>query len=210
MDIQKTQIKEKKLKKIMASSNTSNTQVKKRDGRLESLDINKIHFVVEEACEDLPGVSASQIQMNANIQFYDGMTTKDIQNVLVRSANDLITLEYPNYQYAAARLLLYDVRKEAHGQYEYMPLLKLIVRNVRSGVYDKDIVEKYTKTEIKKLNTWIKRDRDLKFTYAGLRQVVDKYLVQDRSSGELYETPQDMYMMIAATLFADYPEKTRL
>ena len=210
MDIQKTQIKEKKLKNLMTTSNSSNTQVKKRDGRLESLDINKIHFVVEEACEDLPGVSASQIQMNANIQFYDGMTTKDIQNVLVRSANDLITLEYPNYQYAAARLLLYDVRKEAHGQYEYMPLLKLIVRNVRNGVYDKDIVEKYTKTEIKKLNTWIKRDRDLKFTYAGLRQVVDKYLVQDRSSGHLYETPQDMYMMIAATLFADYPEKTRL
>ena len=114
MDIQKTQIKEKKLKKIMASSNSSNTQVKKRDGRLEPLDINKIHFVVEEACENLPGVSASQIEMNANIQFYDGMTTKDIQNVLVRSANDLITLETPNYQYAAARLLLYDVRKEAH------------------------------------------------------------------------------------------------
>jgi ribonucleoside-diphosphate reductase alpha chain len=166
MDIQKTQIKEKKLKNLMTTSNSSNTQVKKRDGRLESLDINKIHFVVEEACEDLPGVSASQIQMNANIQFYDGMTTKDIQNVLVRSANDLISLDAPNYQYAAARLLLYDVRKEAHGQYEYMPLLKLIVRNVRSGVYDKDIVEKYTKTEIKKLNTWIKRDRDLKFTYA--------------------------------------------
>ena len=103
MDIQKTQIKEKKLKKLMTTSNSSNTQVKKRDGRLESLDINKIHFVVEEACEDLPGVSASQIQMNANIQFYDGMTTKDIQNVLVRSANDLISLETPNYQYAAAR-----------------------------------------------------------------------------------------------------------
>ena len=97
MDIQKTQIKEKKLKKLMTTSNSSNTQVKKRDGRLESLDINKIHFVVEEACEDLPGVSASQIQMNANIQFYDGMTTKDIQNVLVRSANDLISLDAPKF-----------------------------------------------------------------------------------------------------------------
>ena len=138
------------------------------------------------------------------------MTTKDIQNVLVRSANDLISLESPNYQYAAARLLLYDVRKEAHGQYEYEPLVKVILRNIRLGVYDKGIVEKYTKTELKKFNTWIKRDRDLKFTYAGLRQVVDKYLVQDRSSGQLYETPQDMYMMIAATLFADYPTKTRM
>ncbi|MBC8435805.1 MAG: ribonucleoside-diphosphate reductase subunit alpha [Proteobacteria bacterium] len=194
----------------MTQTNSSKIQVKKRDGRLEPLDINKIHFVVEEACENLPGVSASQIQMNANIQFYDGMTTKDIQNVLVRSANDLISLESPNYQYAAARLLSYDIRKEAHGQYEYIPLLKLLLRNIRNNVYDKEIIDKYSKTEIKKLNTWIRRDRDLKFTYAGLRQVVDKYLVQDRSSGQLYETPQDMYMMIAATLFADYPEKTRL
>jgi ribonucleoside-diphosphate reductase alpha chain len=207
--IQKQKITDEK-NKIMPSTNTSTIQVQKRDGRKETLDINKIHFVVEEACEGLAGVSSSLIEMNANIQFYDGMSTKDIQNVLVRSANDLITLETPNYQFAAARLLLYDVRKEAHGQYEYMPLLKLILRNIRVGVYDKAIVEKYNKTEIKKLNTWIRRDRDLRFTYAGLRQVVDKYLVQDRSTGELYETPQDMYMMIAATLFADYPEKTRM
>jgi len=208
----KTEKKDRKEKKTytMTTASTMNISITKRDGRKEQLDINKIHFVVEEACENLSGVSASQIEMNANIQFYDGMTTKDIQNVLVRSANDLITLEAPNYQYAAARLLLYDVRKEAHGQYEYTPLLKLILRNVRNNVYDKEIVEKYSKTEIKKLNSWIRRERDLKFTYAGLRQVVDKYLVQDRSSGELYETPQDMYMMIAATLFADYPEKTRL
>ena len=209
-----THIQKKKIngtnKLIMPSTNTATIQIKKRDGRKEFLNIDKIHFVVEEACEGLAGVSASLIEMNANIQFYDGMTTKDIQNVLVRSANDLISLEAPNYQYAAARLLLYDVRKEAHGQYEYMPFLKLILRNIRLGVYDKGIVEKYTKTELKKFNTWIKRDRDLKFTYAGLRQVVDKYLVQDRSSGALYETPQDMYMMIAATLFADYPTKTRM
>ncbi len=99
---------------IMPSLNTSSIQVQKRDGRKELLDINKIHFVVEEACDGLAGVSASQIEMNANIQFYDGITTKDIQNVLVRSANDLISLESPNYQYAAARLLLYDVRKESH------------------------------------------------------------------------------------------------
>ena len=173
--------------------NTSTIQIKKRDGRLEPLDIDKIHFVVEEACEGLAGVSSSQIEINANIQFYDGMTTKEVQQILVRSANDLISLEAPNYQYAAARLLSYDIRKEAHGQYEYIPLLKLIVRNIKLGVYDRGIVEKYTKTEIKKFNTWIKRDRDLKFTYAGLRQIVDKYLVQDRSSGQIYETPQDMY-----------------
>ena len=210
MDTLKTQTKPRQIKKIMTATNSSTIKVQKRDGRLENLDINKIHFVVEEACEGLPGVSASQIEMNANIQFYDGMTTKDIQNVLVRSANDLISLESPNYQYAAARLLSYDVRKEAHGQYEYIPLLKLVIRNIRLGVYDKGIVEKYTTSDIKRFNTWIKRDRDLNFTYAGLRQIVDKYLVQDRSSGALYETPQDMYMMIAATLFADYPTKTRM
>ena len=210
MDTTKTKIKNKNYKNLMPNTNSSTIKVQKRDGRLEDLDINKIHFVVEEACEGLSGVSSSQIEMNANIQFYDGMTTKDIQNVLVRSANDLISLESPNYQYAAARLLSYDVRKEAHGQYEYIPLLKLILRNIRSGVYDKAILDKYTKTEIKKFNTWIKRERDLKFTYAGLRQICDKYLVQDRSSGQIYETPQDMYMMIAATLFADYPAKTRM
>ena len=210
MDTTKTKIKNKNYKYLMPSTNSSTIKVQKRDGKLENLDINKIHFVVEEACEGLSGVSSSQIEMNANIQFYDGMTTKDIQNVLVRSANDLISLEAPNYQYAAARLLSYDVRKEAHGQYEYIPLLKLILRNIRLGVYDKGILDKYSKTEIKKFNTWIKRERDLKFTYAGLRQICDKYLVQDRSTGQLYETPQDMYMMIAATLFAEYPTKTRM
>jgi ribonucleoside-diphosphate reductase alpha chain len=208
MNVQNTKKSDKNYMNVSAA--TTKLNITKRDGRLEPLDINKIHFVVEEACEGLSGVSASLIEMHANIQFYDGITSKDIQNVLVRSANDLITLENPNYQYAAARLLLYDVRKEAHGAYEYMPLLKLILRNIRSGVYDKNIVEKYNKTEIKKLNTWIRRDRDLIFTYAGLRQVVDKYLVQDRSSGALYETPQDMYMMIAATLFADYPKNKRM
>ena len=200
---------ETKTKTVMPGT-PSTIRVKKRDGQLEPLDINKIHFVVEEACEELPGVSASLIEMHANIQFYDGMSSKDIQHILVRSANDLITLENPNYQYAAARLLSYDIRKEAHGQYEYIPLLKLIMRNIRQGVYDKEIVDKYNMTEIKKLNTWIRRDRDLNFTYAGLRQIVDKYLVQDRSTGQLYETPQDMYMMIAATLFADYPKNKRM
>ena len=206
----KAKLNSKDQNKFMSTNNTSSINVKKRNGKQEILDINKIHFVVEEACEGLTGVSASQIEINANLQFYDGITSKDIQNVLVRSANDLTSLESPNYQYAASRLLLYDIRKEAHGQYEYMPLLKLILRNIKAGVYDKGIVEKYNKTEIKKMNTWIKRERDLTFAYAGLRQVVDKYLVQDRSSGAVYETPQDMYMMISATLFSDYSKEKRM
>jgi len=184
--------------------------ITKRNGQKEKLDLDKIHFVVEEACNDLTGVSASQIEMNADLQFYDGMTTDEIQNILIRSANDLISLETPNYQFAAARLLLYGLHKQVYGQYDHQTLSQVIDANIERGVYDPAIKEKYTDTEIKKLNTYIKHDRNEEFTYAGLRQVVDKYLCQDRSSGQIYETPQFMYMMIAATLFAEYPQETRL
>jgi ribonucleoside-diphosphate reductase alpha chain len=184
--------------------------ITKRDGRKEKLNLDKIHFVVEEACDGLTGVSASQIEMNADLQFYDGMTTDEIQNILIRSANDLISLESPNYQYAAARLLLYGLHKQVYGQYDHQTLSQIIDANIERGVYDPAIREKYTETELKKLNTYIKHDRNEEFTYAGLRQVVDKYLCQDRSSGQIYETPQFMYMMIAATLFAEYPKETRL
>jgi ribonucleoside-diphosphate reductase alpha chain len=191
-------------------SNGVDIHIKKRDGSVEPLDINKIHFVVEEATEGLTGTSASQIEMTANIQFYDGMSTEEIQQILIKSANDLISLENPNYQYAAARLLLYPIYKETFGQYSPAPLTKIIDRNIERGVYDVSIKDKYTETELKQLNKYIKHNRDENFTYAGLRQIVDKYLVQDRSTGEIYESPQVMYMMIAATLFADYPEKTRM
>ena len=191
-------------------SNGVGIHIKKRDGSVEPLDINKIHFVVEEATEGLAGTSASQIEMTANIQFYDGMSTEEIQEILIKSANDLISLENPNYQYAAARLLLYPIYKETFGQYSPAPLTKIIDRNIERGVYDGSIKDKYTETELKQLNKYIKHNRDENFTYAGLRQIVDKYLVQDRSTGEIYESPQVMYMMIAATLFADYPEKTRM
>jgi len=191
-------------------NNPKEILIEKRDGRKEPLDVNKMHFVVEQACEGLTGVSASQIEMNSHIQFTSGMTSKDIQEILIRSANDLITLEYPNYQYAAARLLLWNVYKEVFGQFEPKHFVNVIIQNVKRGVYDRAILDNFTKTELKKLNTWIKHDRDLEFTYAGLRQVVDKYLVQDRSTGTVYETPQFMYMMIAATLFASYPKDTRM
>jgi len=184
--------------------------ITKRDGEREVLNLDKMHFVVEEACKDLSGVSSSQIEMNADLQFYDGMSTEEIQNILIRSANDLISLEAPNYQYAAARLLLYSLHKKVYGKYQHLSLLDIVEKNVERGVYDPAILSKYTKTELKKLNTFIKHDRNEDFTYAGLRQVVDKYLCQDRSSGDIYETPQFMYMMIAATLFADYPKETRL
>ena len=185
-------------------------QIIKRDGSKEPLDINKMHFVVEQACEGLTGVSASQIEMNSHIQFTNNMTSKDIQDILIRSANDLITLENPNYQFAAARLLLWNVYKEVFGQFQPMPFIDVIKQNVDRGVYDAQIFDNFSETELKKLNTWIKHDRDLDYTFAGLRQVVDKYLVQDRSTGQVYETPQFMYMMIAATLFASYPQDTRM
>ena len=189
---------------------SNGTMIVKRDGTKDHLNIDKIHFVVEEACKGLAGVSSSQIEMNANIQFYDGMTTGEIQEVLVRSANDLISLDAPNYQYAAARLLSYGLYKEVFGQYASLSLGEMIQKNIERGLYDADILEQYSTEEIERMDSYIHHKRDENFTYAGLRQVVDKYLVQDRSTGEIFETPQHMYMMIAATLFANYPTEDRM
>ena len=182
----------------------------KRTGVQEELNIEKIHKVVEFACEGLAGVSSSYIEINANLQFYDGMSTREIQEILIRSANDLISLDQPNYQYAAARLLLYGIYKDLFGDYLTVPLKDLIVKNIEQGVYDSEILDLYTDEELQKLCSYINHKRDENFTYAGLRQVVDKYLVQDRSSGRLFESPQYMYMMIAATLFAKYPKNIRI
>ncbi len=189
---------------------TNGTLIVKRDGTKEALNIDKMHKVVMFACEGLAGVSASQIEMNANIQFYDEMSSSEIQEILIRSANDLISLENPNYQYAAARLLLYGTYKDIFGEYKTIPLKEIIDLNIERGVYDPEILEKYSAEELATLDSYIKHRRDENFTYTGLRQVVDKYLCQDRSSGDLFETPQFMYMMIAATLFANYPKEDRL
>ena len=182
----------------------------KRDGHKELIHLEKIHVMTNEACEGLSGVSASQVEMNSGIQFYDGIETSEIQQILVRSAADLIDLENLNYQFVAARLLLFGLRKEVFGQFDYIPLNELIEKNIAFGVYDKVINQWYSVKELEKINSYIKHKRDFDFTYAGLRQVIDKYLVQDRSSGQIYETPQYMYIMIAATLFAQYSKETRL
>ena len=189
--------------------------VQKRDGSVEPLNLDKVHKMVEEACSDLSGVSASQVEMNSGIQFEDGITTEQIQEILIRSASDLITLDNPNYQYVAARLLLFGLRKQVFHKgiwQEGMPsVYDVALYNATvNKVYDEEIIDRYSDEEWVKINSWIDHDRDYLFTYAGLRQVTDKYLVQDRSSGETYETPQYMYMMIAVTLFADYPLATRL
>ena len=186
-------------------------KVVKRDGRSEGINLEKVHKMVDLACEGLAGVSASQVEIQSGLQFFDNIETKQIQEILVRSASDLITLETPNYQFVAARLLLFGLRKSVHGHPEEFPQLITHVRQcVKQGVYDKSILNKYSEEEWDVIDSWIDHDRDYLFTYAGLRQVVDKYLVQDRSSGEHYETPQEMYMMIAATLFQNYPQETRL
>ena len=190
---------------------SNGTKVKKRDGRIEALDLDKMHLMVEEAVRGLAGVSASQVEMKSGIQFYDGITTEEIQEILIRSASDLIELDHPNYQYVAARLLLFAVRKQIYGKMRELPSLENHIYNcVAKEVYDADVFTKYSKEEIEKIDGFIDHDRDFLFTYAGLRQVVDKYLVQDRSAGEVYETPQFMYIMVALTKFAEYPKETRL
>jgi ribonucleoside-diphosphate reductase alpha chain len=188
-------------------------KVEKRNGSIEFINIEKIHIMVEHACEGLSGVSASQVEMNANLQFYDGIKTSEIQEILIRSASDLISLEHPNYQYVAARLLLFGLRKHVFGQnwkVAFPDVHDHLCDGVSLNVYDGKLLSKYSREDWSKINEFVDHHRDFLFTYAGLRQVADKYLVQDRSNGTLFETPQYMYILIASTLFADYPAETRL
>ena len=186
--------------------------VVKRNGRGKvPLDIEKIHEMVEHACEDITGVAASEVEMNSGLQFHDGISTQEIQQILIKSAADLISLEKPNYQYVAARLLLFSLRKQLNRKlWDHPHIYDHVKKCVEKGVYDKDILNLYDKKDFDRMENWVNHERDYDFTYAGLRQVIDKYLVQDRSTGELFETPQFMYMMISATLFSKYPKKTRM
>ena len=195
--------------------NGNGLSIVKRDGSKENLNLDKIHKMVEAACDGINGVSASQVEMSANLSFYDGVTTQEIQDTLIKSASDLISLDTPNYQYVAARLLLFAIRKDVFNtkwkdSKIYPPLKEIVERNIELGVYDKELIGYYDDDEWSKLNSYLNHNRDLMFAYAGLRQVVDKYLVQDRSTGKLYESPQFMYILISAVLFKDYPKETRL
>jgi len=154
---------------------SNGTKVKKRDGRIEALDLEKMHLMVEEACAGLAGVSASQVEMKSGIQFYDGITTAEIQEILIRAASDLIDLDHPNYQFVSARLLLFALRKSLYGKMKELPHLEQhIYTCVNREVYDSEIFLKYSKEEIDRANSYIDHNRDFLFTYAGLRQVVDK------------------------------------
>ena len=188
------------------------TNVVKRNGSVESLNLEKIHKMVEMACDGVAGVSESAIDMNANLQIFDGIKTDDIQEILIKSANDLISLDTPNYQFVAARLLLFSLRKAVYNAHpdSHPHLYSHIKDCIDHGLYDPALLDSYSEEEWDEINSMVDYDRDYMFTYAGLRQVVDKYLVQDRSSNEVYETPQQMYVMIAATLFQRYPQESRL
>ena len=193
----------------------SEIKVIKSDGSKVNIDLDKIHKMVEKSCRNITGVSESLVEMNSGLQFYDGITTQEIQKILVKSASDLISLESPNYQFVAARLLLFAVQKQVFNTKWkdaeiYPPLKDIVERNVNAGLYTKDLLDDYTEEEYTKLDSYLRHSRDYEFTYAGLQQVVDKYLIQDRSTGTLFETPQFMYMLIAMTLFRNYDKDNRL
>ena len=185
-------------------------QVQKRDGTLEDLNIEKLHKVVMYACEDISGVSASEVEIHSQIQFFEKIATEDIQETLIKSAADLISEETPNYQYVAGRLINYHLRKQVYGEFIPPCLCDIIQKNIDAGFYDAEFTELYTKAEIDELNEYIKHERDEVLTYAAMEQFRGKYLVQNRATGEIFETPQVAYMMIAATLFSKYPAETRL
>jgi ribonucleoside-diphosphate reductase alpha chain len=184
--------------------------VTKRAGQLEPLDFEKIHRVLEWASNSLTGISISEVELRANLQLYDGIPSDDIHELLIKSSSELISESTPNYQFLAARLVNYKLRKEVYGQYEPWALSRVIDINVGLGVYDDQILVKYTSEEINKLDSFIRHARDDEFTYVAMEQMRGKYLVQNRNTETIYETPQILYMMVAATLFSNYPEDTRM
>lgn len=184
-------------------------KVTKRDGRLESLDVEKIHRVVAWAAEGLD-VSPSEVELKAQIQLYNGIRTEDIHATLIKSAADLISLENPDYQYMAARLAVFNIRKIAYGEYTPPRLYTHIQSMIEKGIYDKEILEKYTEEEIDLIESFVDHNRDMNFAYAGIKQMESKYLVQNRVTKRVYESPQVAFILIPTCLFADYPKETRI
>ena len=185
-------------------------QVTKRDGGKEPLNLEKLHKVVFWATEGITGVSASEVEIKSHIQFYNGIETSAIQETLIKSAADLISEETPNYQYVAGRLINYHLRKQVYGDYTPWPLIDLVRKNVEAGFYDAGLLAAYSEEEWTKLNSFMHHERDENFTYVAMEQWRGKYLVQNRVTNEIFETPQVAYLLIAATLFQNYPKDTRL
>jgi len=185
-------------------------QVQKRDGRQEDLNIDKLHKVVMYAVDGITGVSASEVEINSHLQFFDKIKTESIQETLIKSAADLISEESPNYQFVAGRLINYHLRKQVYGTFEPPCLCDIVDKNIDAGFYDPEFRELYSKEEINQLQDFVDHSRDEYLTYAAMEQFRGKYLVQNRATGEIFETPQVAYIMIAATLFAKYPAETRM
>lgn len=182
----------------------------KRNGRREPIDLDKIHRVITWAAEGLEDVSVSQVELKAHIQFYDGIKTSDIHELIIKSAADLISAETPDYQHLAARLAIFHLRKRAYQRFTPPSLFEHVNKMVRMGKYDPALLTDYSKQELETLDTYIDHWRDLNFAYAAVKQWEGKYLVQNRVSGDIYESPQFAYMLIGACLFARYPKETRL
>ncbi len=184
--------------------------ITKRNGTKEELNLDKLHKVVFYACDGITGVSPSEVEIKSHIQFYNGITSSDIQETLIKSAADLISEETPNYQYVAGRLINYHLRKHVYGEFLPPSLTDIINANIAKGFYDKEILDLYSVEELNELDAYIKHDRDNLLTYAAMEQFRGKYLVQNRATKQIFETPQVAYMMIAATLFGRYPKDTRM
>ena len=189
---------------------TEDIKVTKRDGKQESIDMEKIHRVVHWASQDLEGVSVSQVEINAQLAFFDGIKTEDIHETIIKSAADLISTETPDYQYLAARLAIFHLRKKAFQKFTPPPLFDHIAKYTELGIYDKDILAKYSKEEIEELDTHVDHWRDMKFSYAAVKQLEGKYLVQNRVSGEVYESPQFLYILVGMCLFQEYDKGDRM
>ena len=187
-----------------------NIKVLKRNGQTEPFDVNKIHKVLEWATEGITGVSISEVELKANIQIHDSMKTDDIHELIIKSAAELISEQTPNYQYVAARLVNYKLRKQVYGGYEPHKLFDIVKNNVERGIYDKQVFNEYSVQEFDTLDKYLRHERDNDFTYVGMEQFRGKYLVQDRLTKVPYETPQILYMLIAMNLFINYPKETRM
>ncbi|HGE8282739.1 TPA: class 1a ribonucleoside-diphosphate reductase subunit alpha [Serratia marcescens] len=184
--------------------------VTKRDGRKERINLDKIHRVIDWAAEGLHNVSVSQVELRSHIQFYDGIKTADIHETIIKAAADLISRDAPDYQYLAARLAIFHLRKKAYGQFEPPKLHAHVTRMVEMGKYDKHLLEDYSAEEFEQMDSFIDHWRDMNFSYAAVKQLEGKYLVQNRVSGEIYESAQFLYMLVSACLFSNYPRETRL
>ncbi len=188
----------------------TNLKVTKRDGRLEEIDLYKIHRVINWAAEGLNNVSVSQVELKSHIQFYNGIRTDDIHETIIKAAADLISQETPDYQYLAARLAIFHLRKIAYGQFEPPHLYDHVAKLTEAGKYDRHLLADYSREEFDELNAYIDHDRDMTFSYGAVKQLEGKYLVQNRVTRQIYETPQFLYVLVAMCLFAKYPKATRL